>query len=116
MPTPGRPLEATTLPRVDGLAGDPADIVVRDTTPSPMFKQFIEELSPAWHRASACRGSGVSFFPTRGESHVAAVALCQTCPVRRTSLAEAIADPTLDHGIRGGLTVRQRQARRQGAA
>jgi len=37
---------------------------------------------PTWQAQAACRGSGVSFFPERGDNHLPALRLCESCPVR----------------------------------
>lgn len=42
----------------------------------------LAEGRPAWHAQANCLGRGAEmFFPERGESHLAARRMCETCPV-----------------------------------
>lgn len=73
---------------------------------------------PDWRDASACREiNDDTFFPQPGDTRGTekAKAICAGCPVRRTCLAEALAEEggrTKDNrfGVRGGLTHNQRYA------
>jgi WhiB family redox-sensing transcriptional regulator len=74
----------------------------------------IRAALPAWHADAACTGQPFEvFFPRRGQSSRPALQLCGRCAVRAQCLAQALADPTLDHGIRGGMTVPARKAARR---
>lgn len=69
---------------------------------------------PDWHARAACAGQPIEmFFPARGESLQPAFELCGRCAVRQQCLDEALDDPTLDHGVRGGMSVAARQAARR---
>lgn len=77
----------------------------------------IRRAQPAWHRHAACAGEPIEvFFPTRGGSTSLAYELCGRCPVRAECLAEALADPELDYGIRGGYSADARKAKRRAEA
>ncbi len=71
-----------------------------------------------WRRRAACAAPGVDpelFFPAPGQHGKAARAkrVCARCPVRVACLADALAiPPGEDHGIRGGLTPKERQHQR----
>ena len=63
---------------------------------------------PDWWTQAACLGQGTSdHFPRRGQSHDAAHATCDRCPVIDPCRAYAVADDTLV-GIWGGTTEHQR--------
>lgn len=67
-----------------------------------------------WMRYAECAGldrrvRDAMFFPTRGESTVAAKAVCYSCPVRVECLDYAIANGE-HHGIWGGCSERERRA------
>lgn len=66
---------------------------------------------PTWWSVAECRGVGLDVFyegdPRR------AIELCGLCAAREPCLAEALADPSLDHGVRGGLSANARRKRRQ---
>jgi WhiB family redox-sensing transcriptional regulator len=91
--------------------GDPAEIVAafdRDHV-HRRFAASMADAAPAWHERAACAGVGLEvFFPTLGQSGAAAKRICAGCSVRTECLAEALADPELDHGVRGGLSARER--------
>jgi WhiB family redox-sensing transcriptional regulator len=78
----------------------------------------IAERSPAWLDDAACRDIEIDiFFPGNGERAQPALEICGRCPVRAECLAEAMDDPTLDHGIRGGMTsAARKQARKARSA
>ena len=86
--------------------------------------------APDWHARAACRGSDVTFFPTRGEEGYngptvkhetidACRAVCAGCPVRVDCLDWAL-EHSERHGVWGGYTVKERirikRHRRMGAA
>lgn len=74
----------------------------------------IARAMPEWHRHAECAGEDIAvFFPSRGGSSKRAYELCGICPVRESCLADALADPDLDHGIRGGLSAEARKAKRR---
>jgi WhiB family redox-sensing transcriptional regulator len=78
---------------------------------------------PAWHTRAACRDHDVAlFFPEPDVSAADQVArakrVCASCPVRAECLADAMAweQPSARHGVRGGLSVAERdQLHRQQA-
>ena len=96
------------------LQGDPADIVVtRDRDPLALIR-LIAELLPQWQADALCAGEPVDWwFPAKGQSNATALEFCGRCPVREACLADALADVTLDHGVRGGMTSQARKARRR---
>jgi WhiB family redox-sensing transcriptional regulator len=95
--------------------GDPAEIVAAaDAAAAERLARVLAALHPPWTRDAACRGEPARmFFPERGDPPGPALELCGRCAVRADCLAEAIADPSLDHGIRGGMTTPARQAHRR---
>lgn len=79
--------------------------------------------SHTWEADAVCaRVDPDLWFPAIGESAAPARRLCLTCPVRTECLAAAMAEEAGQHrhGIRGGLTARERLAlasrQRQAAA
>jgi WhiB family redox-sensing transcriptional regulator len=92
--------------------GDPAEIIVGSVGPSTNIIAAVTGLEP-WRDLAACAGHPVEmFFPARGASQDHALQICGRCKVREDCLAEALADPDLDFGIRGGMSARARKARR----
>lgn len=78
---------------------------------------MIRRASPEWQRHAACAGEPITvFFPERGGSTKRAYELCGGCPVRAECLADSLADPELDHGIRGGYSADARKAKRRADA
>lgn len=71
-----------------------------------------------WHANAACAGLAVAGYDpwhpetssrTANTALVAeAVAICRTCPVATDCLRWALDNPSLAHGIHGGLTAEQR--------
>lgn len=95
--------------------GDPGDYVVSVDGTGRVDDMIakLAQLRPTWHRDAACRGEPVEvFFPSPGQRPDLAFELCGRCEVREPCLAEAIADETLDHGVRGGMSARARKAHR----
>jgi WhiB family redox-sensing transcriptional regulator len=79
--------------------------------------QALAESRPSWRREALCRGQPIAiFYPTRGASNQPALEVCGACPVRHACLDEALADKSLDFGIRGGMTARARVAARKARA
>jgi WhiB family redox-sensing transcriptional regulator len=77
----------------------------------------LEEIlrRPAWQKDAACRGMGTAvFFPGRGESTVAAKAICAGCGVRQECLAAGLADSDTE-GVWGGLSARVARRTMRGA-
>jgi WhiB family redox-sensing transcriptional regulator len=71
-----------------------------------------------WRQRAACARPGIDpewFFPEPGHQGKRAKRICARCPVRDACLAAALAIPEAeDHGVRGGLTARERlRLRRQ---
>lgn len=71
--------------------------------------------SPAWFAQAACASTpDVDFFPGPRESDREAKQVCARCPVRSDCLAYALKFPGIsDHGIWGGLGVKERAQRRR---
>lgn len=68
---------------------------------------------PAWVDHAECRGASAAvFFPERGESIASAKAICAVCPVRIECLEEAL-EANERYGVRGGLSVTERQTMRR---
>ena len=67
---------------------------------------------PTWMRDSACAEHPTSlWFPERGQSPAAALAICRECLVVEACLAYALADRTLD-GVWGATTPDDRRRMR----
>jgi WhiB family transcriptional regulator, redox-sensing transcriptional regulator len=65
--------------------------------------------STAWMAEAACAGADQAlFFPTRGESAAAGIAICATCNVTAECLAYAIANREA-WGTYGGISARERR-------
>ena len=74
----------------------------------------IATRSPAWVDDAECRDINVDvFFPGPGQRAREALEVCGRCPVRVECLAEAMADESLDHGVRGGCTSAARKQLRK---
>lgn len=85
---------------------------------TPSVDELVAQLisRPAWHRRAACRGMGTdAFFPNRGESSAAAVAVCEGCEVRSECLDAAL-ERADTHGVWAGTSARGRRVLRRGAA
>lgn len=63
-----------------------------------------------WAKAAACRGYDVEEFFTESKIRVREIKnVCDSCPVRRQCLDEAMrAEDTSRYGIYGGLTAKER--------
>lgn len=63
-----------------------------------------------WYREGACLGVDPEVFhPGRGQSTDEAKQVCQTCPVAQECLIDALCQPQT-HGVRGGLSEKERSA------
>ncbi len=87
-----------------------------DDTGTPL--QRIATRQPAWLDDALCRDIDIDiFFPGIGQSARPALELCGRCPVRIECLAEAMADESLDWGVRGAMTsAARKQARKARSA
>lgn len=70
---------------------------------------------PGWWRQAACRGATDTMFPANRGQIPAALAVCESCPVQLSCLADARSfelDALSRYvvGVRGGLTASQRVA------
>jgi WhiB family redox-sensing transcriptional regulator len=75
---------------------------------------WLNSLRPPWHAQAACRGEPtVVFFPDNSDSRTDGARIRAACPVRAECLDEALADPTLDYGIRAGMAATARRAHRR---
>jgi hypothetical protein len=90
--------------------------LVRDSAevgPSPLLAAIVASL-PDWRSAAACREFDLDlWFPRKGERNQPALDVCGRCIVRLECLDEALDDPTLDFGIRGGTTANARRVARR---
>lgn len=67
-----------------------------------------------WWQHAKCLGMNAEFFyPSRGESLKAPIAVCKTCPVSEECLEWAL-DNGEKHGIWGGMSERRRRTIRSG--
>ena len=69
------------------------------------------EADPKWRELAACRGTDPDlFFPERGDfnGHMAAIKVCNTCPVIEQCLQYALDANELD-GVYGGKSGRERR-------
>ncbi len=93
--------------------GNPEDLVGADVD-LDRWRRLIVGPRPDWHDQAACLGMDTAiFFPRKGESAKPALEICGGCPSRRPCLDAALADPQLDHGIRGGMSAEARKAHRR---
>lgn len=72
-----------------------------------------------WRERAACIGTPPSvFYPERGDKATVrqAKAICASCPVLDPCLDDALLEPYDNHGIRAGMSAkdRQRERRRRG--
>lgn len=62
----------------------------------------------AWMDQAECKGMDPDIFhPDRGESKAAAIAICNTCPVKEQCLEHAVVNH--EDGVWGGTGYRERQ-------
>jgi WhiB family redox-sensing transcriptional regulator len=93
---------------------NPADLVAANDEPAEYIARLSSSLRAPWTRDALCIEFDTAlWFPTRGQSNQPALEICGRCPVRLECLAEAIDDPELDHGIRGGATAEARKVMRR---
>jgi len=62
-----------------------------------------------WSESAACKGARPDELFVRGSAQNRVKQLCATCPVRTECLAEAL-DNSIEWGIWGGMTERERRA------
>lgn len=64
-----------------------------------LLAEFVNR--PSWHRQAACLGAGaVLFFPERGSGRLeAALAYCESCPVRSPCLGSALQEAASTKGV-----------------
>src|SRR5688572_17512632 len=73
----------------------------------PSFEEWLQP--PSWQRDALCAHyPDVNFFVDRGESTVAAKAICRLCPVRAECLDFAVSNGE-KFGIWGGTSERERR-------
>jgi len=71
--------------------------------PDPVTEDY------AWQTEAACRGVDAElFFPATEDEATAAMAICETCPVRMACLAFAV-ERNERFGVWGGMTEKERQ-------
>ena len=72
--------------------------------------------SRAWEDRAACIDADPAvFFPDKltQANEAAAKRYCARCPSRQACLECAVADPSLDHGVWGGMTPKERRLERR---
>jgi hypothetical protein len=95
-----------------GYGSDPADVIAAFSPgPSTLLPRLLAA-RPAWLDDAACAGMPHAIFFDR-EHKAKALQTCGLCPVRQPCLDEAVADPDLDFGVRGGMTAAARKAHRR---
>ncbi len=84
------------------------------------FLRAVESDRPDWHVSAACRRVDPHpFFPDHGEHPDVALeakALCRTCPVQASCLAESLDGPTALPGVWGGAGPSDRKKLRKARA
>lgn len=123
MVTPRQTYSVTNVTRPSELLADPAlvfDLHGRD--PASMIaaldeagdrvRAMIDSWRQPWAQAAACIGVDIDVFFS-AKHKLDALALCGRCPSRTPCLEEALADPSLDHGVRGGADVAARKLMRK---
>ena len=74
--------------------------------------EFLRWARPAFHADAACREHPeLSWFPERGQSITAQLAVCRSCLVRAE--CEAAGVDGKEHGVWGATTGRQRRVMRR---
>lgn len=93
---------------------DPAELIEADQNAiREHVTRWLTSLRPPWTRQALCIGEPLDWwFPGVGQRNDAAMGVCGLCPVREQCLDEALADDSLDHGIRGGATANARKLMR----
>ncbi len=91
-----------TVEPVDvGWRGDPANLgAAADIEPGAILRR-LTRTRPPWMAEAAC-----------GHSQREALQVCGRCPVLADCREWAIADPSLSHGVLGGMSARARRAAR----
>lgn len=101
----------TNSTQLDASFGDPAAIVLAADI---RIATFIENLRQPWWGDASCRGVGVDDFYAGDRASISrAMTRCGLCPSRVPCLEEAVLDPRLDFGIRGGADVPARKNMRR---
>lgn len=107
----------TLLEAMSLLGHDPADIVAADEANGRRLLHLISTARPRWMRDALCAEFDIDlWFPGIGQRSDPALQICGRCPVRVECLDEALADESLDHGIRGGQTAQARKLTRRARA
>lgn len=103
----------TNSTQLDASFGDPATTVIA-TDADTRIGDFLAALRQDWWPEAACRGFGIGdFYAGNPTATARALQTCGTCPSLLPCRAEAIADPHLDYGIRGGMDVNARRNARR---
>lgn len=88
-----------------------------NTIPQPRVICPVHPLADTWKLQAACRGMDTRlWYPAQGlRAGAEAKAVCAGCPVRAECLAyvTALPGPERRYGIWGGLSDRERRARRR---
>lgn len=112
MVNPRSPTSGENSSQLDWTFTDPAAVVVGANP----LATIDCALHPAWHMEAACRGLGPALFHSAKPTDKAtAFTICGTCPVLDECRTDALADPRLDHGVRGGMDVAARKLARKRA-
>lgn len=93
---------------------DPGDLLAAQDEAAERVARLVAAMRASWQRDALCAESVVDlWFPGAGQPSSPALEICGRCSVRTECLAEALADPDLDHGIRGGATANARKLMRR---
>jgi hypothetical protein len=89
-----------------GWRGDPAHIVIAALERT----ESVAHLLPDWTQHAACHNARFDFVDGRHQTE--ALQVCGRCPVLGPCREWAIANPSLDQGVLGGMTATARRAAR----
>jgi len=79
------------------------------------LEEFLRWARPSWMLDASCRDHPeLSWFPVRGQTITAQLAVCRSCLVRAE--CEAAGVEGNEHGVWGATTARQRRVMRRLAA
>ena len=89
------------------------DLVAANTDPGDILS-VLGYARQDWQRDALCREyPDVTWFPSKGQGAGPALTVCGNCLVLDECRRWAMADPTLDHGVLGGMSAPARTAARR---
>lgn len=99
------------------MGANPCDLATADEEGLEHIRRRLNAMLPEWTKDALCAEFDLAtWFPGPGQTGATAFEICGRCAVRQECLDEALADETLDHGIRGGATANARKAMRRNRA